>query len=119
MRSSIFLIIGACLVFLVTDALVLERQDNPAVVAFHLDRVRRKPPSRTGRGKRSIDSPLDNEGFLWTVTLLIGTPPQSTSLLLDTGSSDLVVETDSSNICASQPVVCSGLGACQHSPSCV
>jgi hypothetical protein len=57
--------------------------------------------------------PLNNELIVYTVTLMLGTPPRATRVKLDTGSSDLVVETDSSDLCTSRPTVCSGRGTCK------
>jgi hypothetical protein len=119
MKSTIFLTIGACLVFYVTNALVLEKRDNPAVVAFNFKRAVGTPASQLRRHKRQVSATLGNQDVTWYVELMLGTPPQTTNVQLDTGSSDLVVETTSPNLCGSQPTVCSGLGACKHSTSCV
>ena len=113
MKLNIFLAIGASLAFFVTDALVLEKRDNLGVVAFPLGRVPGTPASqKLRRHKRSFDATLNNQGLVWTVELLLGTPPQTVQVQLDTGSSDLVVETDSSTLCKTQPSVCSGQGTC-------
>jgi hypothetical protein len=120
MKSTTFLAIAALLAFCLTDALLLEKRDNPAAVAFSLQQVPGTAASRKlRRHKRSIDATLNNKDLVWTVSLSLGTPPQKVQVQLDTGSSDLVVETDSSDICQSQPTICSGNGACEHSPSCV
>lgn len=119
MKSAIFLAIGACLVFSVTDALVLEKRDNPTVVAFHAQRAAGTPASQLRRRKRQISATLDNQRAVWYVELTLGTPPQTMKVQLDTDSSDLVVETNSFNLCGSRPNICSGHGACKHSPSCI
>jgi len=55
--------------------------------------------------------------MVYTVTLMLGIPPQETRVQFDTRTSDLVVEADSSDLCTSQPNVCSARGACKLSCS--
>jgi predicted outer membrane lipoprotein len=116
MKLFSFLAIAASCAFSVIDALALEKRDGPAVVAFDLAKVsgnRTSGSLRHGLSKRGSDeATINNENFLWTVSLELGTPPQTTRCQLDTGSSDLVTETDSSDLCVSSPTVCSGRGAC-------
>src|ERR1017187_5239532 len=101
MQSTIFLAIGAWLLFLVTDALVLKTRDNLSVLAFPIQRVPGiSPPQRFRLHKRSFQSTLYNLYPYWAVSITLGTPPNTFIVQLDTGSSDLVVETNSSNYCA-------------------
>ncbi|KAF4624153.1 hypothetical protein G7Y89_g14021 [Cudoniella acicularis] len=90
--------------------LTLEKRDNPNVVLFPIERSIGIPASGL-RKRGTVETALNNEAFIYTVSIMLGTPPQSTRVQLDTGSSVLVVETDSSNLCASQPSVCSSRGA--------
>jgi Eukaryotic aspartyl protease len=111
MRSALS-ILGASLVLLGVDGLTLVKKDTPSIVSFPFERSLGIPASRNRR-RGTVETPLNNEQLVYTVNLMLGTPPQQTRVQLDTGSSDLVVETDSSNLCASQPVVCTSRGACE------
>lgn len=114
------LAIAASLIFLGTDALLPEKRDGPAVVALDLAKVmgiRTSGSLRPELARRGYDeATINNENFLWTVSLQMGNPPQTTRCQLDTGSSDLVTETGSSDLCQSSPAVCGGRGTCQYFP---
>jgi hypothetical protein len=115
MNSKIFLTIGACLLFLFADALVLEKRNGLSVIAFPLQRVVGTPPPQTSRlSKRSFQSTLSDILGVLVVSITLGTPPKALIVQLDTGSSDLVVETDSSNYCALESAICNITGTCKH-----
>ncbi|XXH05112.1 hypothetical protein Hte_011536 [Hypoxylon texense] len=65
------------------------------------DRIRRRDTSRAN---------LDNEETLYFVNATLGTPAQSVRLHLDTGSSDLWVNTGASTLCSQRGRPCSFAG---------
>jgi hypothetical protein len=106
------------LLFFLADALVIEKRDNLSIVAFPLQRIAGTPASQKfGLHKRSFQSTLlDFYSLSWILSISLGTPPRTMYVQLDTGSSDLVVETDSSDYCTSNPSFCSVIGTCTYSP---
>ncbi len=85
----------------------------PRVVSMSTERRRNvgNPALRDRLRRRgSIAATLDNEETLYFVNASLGTPPQSVRLHLDTGSSDLWVNTPSSVQCrqASRPCAFAG-----------
>ncbi|KAI0408625.1 aspartic-type endopeptidase [Xylaria palmicola] len=82
-------------------SLSTERRAVPNPV--HRDRLRR----RAG----SIEATLDNEETLYFVNATIGTPAQSVRLHLDTGSSDLWVNTPASQLCVQSAQPCNFAGS--------
>jgi Eukaryotic aspartyl protease len=108
-------IIVAALVLLTVDALRVEKRDDPAVVKLPLQK---KVGNLGLKQRQEVESPDINymQQLLYIVQLQIGTPPQSTYVQLDTGSSDLIVETPLSDICsAAAPNPCTNFGSCTKS----
>lgn len=83
-------------------SLPIERRSIPDVLA-HEQRRRRK---RQGNGV--VEQELDNDLSLYYANLTLGTPQQSLRLHIDTGSSDLWVNTASSAFCSSRDDPCEG-----------
>jgi hypothetical protein len=112
MKSNI---LSAALLLSGANALLtLEKRDNPSVVALPFKRnAGHSALNYRRRGSGEVETALHNEPSLYTVDITLGTPPQRTTVQIDTGSSDLVVETTKSNLCKEDPTVCSGRGACK------
>jgi hypothetical protein len=112
MKSNI---LSAALLLSGANALLtLEKRDNPSVVALPFKRNAGHATSNyRRRGSGEVEAALNNEPSLYTVDITLGTPPQRTRVQIDTGSSDLVVETTKSNLCKEDPTVCSDRGACK------
>lgn len=66
---------------------------------------------RLRRRADTVDATLDNEATLYFVNATIGTPAQPLRLHIDTGSSDLWVNTPSSSLCAQGANPCGYAGA--------
>jgi hypothetical protein len=94
------------------NALTLVKKDNPAILSIPFKRTTTVPASQRKRGGTTL-SDLHNEQLVYTIDIIAGTPPQQMLVQLDTGSSDLIVETSSSNLCFSNPIVCGGHGSCK------
>ncbi|GAP86441.1 putative aspartic-type endopeptidase [Rosellinia necatrix] len=73
-----------------------------------LDPVRR---DRLRRRANTVEAALDNEETLYFVNATLGTPAQSVRLHLDTGSSDLWVNTPNSALCADSSQQCAYAGS--------
>ncbi|GME27050.1 Peptidase A1 [Neofusicoccum parvum] len=117
MRCTAALTLAASLISL-TDALQLAKRQNsaPKVVGAEIQRREVTNPlardqARRRRKRDSLQESLDNEETLYFANATLGTPAQSLRLHLDTGSSDLWVNTDASSLCSdSSSDSCSAAG---------
>lgn len=113
----------ALLVFLwsccTEGALDLVKKSNPAVVGATTYRRARNPVAhdrakRNSRplGKRQnvVSVPLENDLTLYYINITLGTPAQDFLLHIDTGSSDLWVNTASSSLCQQYSRACAQAG---------
>ncbi|KAK0647868.1 putative aspartic-type endopeptidase opsB [Lasiodiplodia hormozganensis] len=116
MRCTAALTLAAALISL-TDGLQLAPRSNsePKVVGAEIQRREVINPiardqARRRRKRDSLQATLDNLETLYFLNATIGTPAQSLRLHLDTGSSDLWVNTDESSLCSSSRNDCSSAG---------
>jgi hypothetical protein len=96
MKIASFLV-GTGLALLSVEALRLEKRTNPAIFRIPLQKRNHHVPRALSRRQGTVQTPDINymTQLLYIVQLEIGTPPQSTYVQLDTGSSDLVYEISS------------------------
>ncbi|KAI6376525.1 hypothetical protein MCOR25_002737 [Pyricularia grisea] len=112
MRLIASLALLASLASSVTNGSSIPRRDSSApaalrVVSMPMERQHISNPLERDRLRRrsSITATLDNEETLYFINVSIGTPAQKLRLHLDTGSSDLWVNSPDSKLCSvsSQP----------------
>ncbi|KJR89879.1 uncharacterized protein SPSK_06273 [Sporothrix schenckii 1099-18] len=115
MKSPTTLAVLASALIASTNALVLQKRTDgpPRVISMATERRRVDNPVQRDRLRRRsapVEVSLDNEETLYFVNVSLGTPAQSLRLHIDTGSSDLWVNTPSSTLCkqASQPCAFAG-----------
>ncbi|KAG4034372.1 hypothetical protein MFRU_003g03390 [Monilinia fructicola] len=118
MRTTTFIAAAVGLLSTCTDAIQLQqRTDGPAKVVG-LDVVRKQVENPLARDKlrklrrrsKTVAATLDNEETLYFANGTLGTPAQKLRLHIDTGSSDLWVNTPSSTLCSSRGSPCKAAG---------
>ncbi|KAJ6109785.1 hypothetical protein N7486_002020 [Penicillium sp. IBT 16267x] len=101
--------------------LTLHERDTPAVVGFDIKRRDISNPVARDRARRkragTVSVGLDNEELLYLVNVTLGTPEQSLRLVIDTGSSDLWVNTPNSTLCKEYSKYCDYFGTYDSSAS--
>ncbi|KAI1104238.1 acid protease [Jackrogersella minutella] len=87
--------------------------DQPKVISLSTQRKTISNPVKRDRLRRrdgTVKATLDNEETLYFVNATLGTPAQSVRMHLDTGSSDLWVNTAASEICSQSSKPCAFAG---------
>lgn len=114
MRTATVVALAASLLSTPTDGLALQERgaEAPRVVGMELQRNTISDPLKRDQLRRrgEVQATLDNEETLYFVNATLGTPAQSLRLHLDTGSSDLWVNTNASSLCMSKTNPCAYAG---------
>ncbi|OJJ47538.1 hypothetical protein ASPZODRAFT_1707769 [Penicilliopsis zonata CBS 506.65] len=94
MRSALVLASIGASVSLV-EGLLLEKKDNPSVVGFDVTKRSRAPRHDVSlrRRDKTASLTLTNDVDMYVANISLGTPKQKIQVILDTGSSDLWVNT--------------------------
>ncbi|KAH8600857.1 aspartic peptidase domain-containing protein [Bisporella sp. PMI_857] len=115
MRFYSTLAIAAGIFLSSTNALSLQQKSDgrPKVVGLPVQRRSHPDPVARDRIRRrgTVSATLDNLETLYFANVSVGTPPQSVRLHIDTGSSDLWVNTPKSEVCLSEGGPCDSSGS--------
>ncbi|KAI2472075.1 acid protease [Annulohypoxylon bovei var. microspora] len=114
MRSTTVLALVASILAVPADARNIPSSiGQPKVISLATQRKTISNPVRRDRLRRrdgTVRAELDNEETLYFVNGTLGTPAQSIRMHLDTGSSDLWVNTASSSLCSQSTKPCAFAG---------
>ncbi|KAM3081002.1 hypothetical protein ACMFMG_004962 [Clarireedia jacksonii] len=115
MRTTIIIATVVGILSGCTEAIQLQRRTDgpPRVVGFDVERRTVSNPltrDRIRRRSNTVTATLDNEQTLYFANGTLGTPAQSLRLHIDTGSSDLWVNTPSSELCRERDSPCKDAG---------
>ncbi|KAJ5719575.1 hypothetical protein N7493_007153 [Penicillium malachiteum] len=119
MKSSLLSL--ATLALPALGELILHKRDVPAVVGFDIKRKDIPNPIARDQARRkradTVSVTLQNEEYIYLCNVTLGTPGQSVYLVLDTGSSDLWVNTPNSTYCEENSSECDYYGTYNPSKS--
>ncbi|KAK0622914.1 candidapepsin-3 [Immersiella caudata] len=112
MKTSTTLATAASLLAVVEGATVNQRRNAPRVVGMETQRIPARNPIHRDKLRRrgSVEVGLDNEETLYFINGTIGTPARAVRLHIDTGSSDLWVNTPGSSLCRESSRPCAFAG---------
>ncbi|KAI0480645.1 eukaryotic aspartyl protease [Xylariaceae sp. FL0804] len=111
--SDIFALATGILALPVEARSVVSVTESPKVVGLSTERKSISDPIQRDRLRRrgdTVTASLDNEETLYFINGTVGTPAQSFRMHLDTGSSDMWLNTASSAYCSQQSAPCAFAG---------
>ncbi|KAL1837628.1 hypothetical protein VTJ49DRAFT_3567 [Mycothermus thermophilus] len=114
MKSTTWHLAAMAIVAQTTHCLSIPQEsDGLKVVAVQIERQAPRDPIHRDKRRMKRDSfsvGLDNAETLYFINATVGTPPETVRLHIDTGSSDLWVNTPSSTYCMSASNLCAAAG---------
>ncbi|KAK4123180.1 acid protease [Parathielavia appendiculata] len=113
MKTAVYWAFTATLAPIISGLSIPSKRDGLKVVGLETQRVTapRDPLERLMLRKRgTIETGLDNLKTLYLINATVGTPAKTLRLHIDTGSSDLWVNTPDSNFCSMNTKPCGDAG---------